>query len=190
MAKTFSTMAELGSQAPHFSLPNYNSAVLDDEVVFSGLTAQKGLLLAFICNHCPYVVKIAQTMSTVLNKAQQEGLMVVAINANDVENYPADSPENMRHFAQQYGFEFPYVFDATQAVAKAYDAVCTPDFFLYQQNAELVYRGRFDAVTPGNAELSTGQELQAAIDNLVDAKPPVQEQLASIGCNIKWFASS
>ena len=185
MAKTFSTMAELGSQAPYFSLPNYNSAVLDDEITFSGLTTQKGLLLAFICNHCPYVVKIAQTMATVLNKAQQEGLMVVAINANDIENYPADSPENMRHFAQQYGFEFPYLFDATQEVAKAYDAVCTPDFFLYQHTTELVYRGRFDAATPGNNMPSTGQALQEAIDNVVAEKPPVQEQLASMGCNIK-----
>lgn len=195
MSLTLSTMLELGSRAEPFSLPNFNTVIDKQAVSWSPQMAvstdsSKGLLVAFICNHCPYVVHIAEQLSNVLNMAQQNGLDVVAINANDVQNYAADSPEKMTEFAVQYGFEFPYLFDQDQGVAKAYTAACTPDFFLFDATATLVYRGQFDASRPGNSVAVTGEDLMQAVDHLLDGKAIVSEQIPSVGCNIKWLAGN
>ncbi|MGH1543757.1 MAG: thioredoxin family protein [Arenicella sp.] len=186
MAETNSTMMELGSKAHAFSLPDYNPLTVQSE--FSWTTQrQQGLLVAFICNHCPYVVHLAERLAELGNQAQRQGLDVVAINANDVNNYVADSPENMAKFARQYAFEFPYLFDEDQQVAKAYQAACTPDFFLFDQQAALVYRGQFDASRPANGETVTGKDLQLAIDALMAGQALTNDQIASVGCNIKWI---
>jgi len=188
MSLTLSTMLELNSSAVKFELPNFNATINQKTVTWSAATSEsKGLLVAFICNHCPYVVHIAEQFSTTLNGIQQKGFNVVAINSNDIDNYSADSPENMSSFAAQYGFEFPYLFDQDQSIAKAYSAACTPDFFLFNGDANLVYRGQFDASRPNNSELVTGDDLQAAVDHLLEGKVLSAEQTPSVGCNIKWI---
>ena len=184
-------MLELNSPAAQFDLPNFNAAINQDSVSWSAATNDsKGLLVAFICNHCPYVVHIAKQFSATLNGIQQRGIDVVAINSNDVDNYNADSPEKMTHFAVQYDFEFPYLFDQDQAIAKAYSAACTPDFFLFDDAASLVYRGQFDGSRPNNPVPVTGEDLQLAADCLIEGKAISIEQTPSVGCNIKWIAGN
>jgi len=191
MALTLSTMLELKSSAVPFELPNFNAAFNEKNVSWTvEANASKGLLVAFICNHCPYVVHIAEQLAAVMNLAQQKGLDVVAINSNDVDNYSADSPEKMTEFAAQYGFEFPYLFDQEQTVAKAYTAACTPDFFLFDDTATLVYRGQFDAARPGNPAPVTGADLMQAVEQLLVGKEISAEQTPSVGCNIKWLAGN
>ncbi len=186
MAKTLSTMLDLGTQAPDFALPNINGETVrrDD---FRG---KKGLLVAFICNHCPYVKHIAHKFAEVAKEFQKGGLAVVAISSNDVANYPDDSPDKMKTFAKESGFTFPYLYDESQAVAKAYRAACTPDLFLFDGNFKLVYRGQFDASRPGNNVPVTGQDLVAAVDKLLSGKAIPAEQTPSLGCNIKWKAGN
>ncbi|MBF0219861.1 MAG: thioredoxin family protein [Gammaproteobacteria bacterium] len=180
MARTPSTMLALGTAAPDFNLVEPASGkhyALSD---FSG----KPLLVVFICNHCPYVIHLAAKLAEVA-KANSE-VAFVAINSNDAENYPADAPENMAAFAQQYGFDFPYLFDATQAVAQRYQAACTPDFYLFSAEHTLVYRGQFDAARPHNAIAPSGEDLQRAISQLLAGEAILTEQSPSLGCNIKW----
>ncbi len=181
MAKTLSTMLDLGTPAPVFNLPDTqgNQVSLDD---FSGA---KALLVAFLCNHCPYVIHIRPALAAFAREFQSRGLAVVGINANDVVRYPDDSPEKMKVEAVQAGYTFPYLFDETQAVAKAYRAACTPDFFLFDGQRKLVYRGQFDDSRPGHG-ISTGRDLRDAVNALLDGKALTGDQQASMGCNIKW----
>jgi thiol-disulfide isomerase/thioredoxin len=189
MVTTLSVMPELGTIAPPISLPNFNSRHAEIAKTVQ-LKSGSPVLVMFICNHCPFVVLIAEALSKVSNKALASGIQVVAINSNDVDNYPDDSPEKMQQFAEQHGFNFAYVFDESQDIAKAYGAACTPDLFLYDDQHKLVYRGQFDAARPGNNVEPTGADLQAAIDALQAEQAPVAEQTASMGCNIKWKANN
>jgi len=182
MARTPSTMRALGSAAPDFRLPEPLSGRQLGLSDFSG----QALLLIFTCNHCPFVLHILDELVRVLKPYQAQGLAVLAINANDVTRYPDDAPDKMVQLAQQRGFSFPYLYDETQAVARAYQAACTPDFFLYDAAQQLVYRGQFDDARPGNGVPVTGQDLRAAIEAVLAGRTPVPEQRPSLGCNIKW----
>jgi len=174
-------MVPLGTQAPDFSLPNVDGSTvsLSD---FEG----KPLLVMFICNHCPYVKHVRTGLASFAYEYTRKGLSIVAINSNDVEAYPDDSPENMHIEASEAGYVFPYLFDETQAVAKAYDAACTPDFFLYDRQHRLAYRGQFDDSRPGNDAKVTGASLRAASDAVLAGREVEGEQKPSLGCNIKW----
>ena len=182
MALTPSTMLELGVTAPDFTLPEPATGRSVTKADFAG----KPLLVAFICNHCPYVVLIRREFAQLAAEYQAKGVAVVAINANDVANYPDDSPEKMITEVQTQGYTFPYLYDASQAVAKAYRAACTPDLFLFDAEHKLFYRGQFDAARPGNAIAVTGSDLRQALEYLLADKQPPQPQVPSIGCNIKW----
>lgn len=186
MAQTPSTMLELGTRAPGFSLPepfSGNLIGLDD---FTG----KPLLLVFSCNHCPYVLHILESFTEFANGARARGLGVVMISANDVAGYPDDSPEKMTELAERFGFEFPYLYDESQQVAIAYRAACTPDFFLFDKEHRLVYRGQYDASRPGNSVAVDGADLKAAVDALLEHTEMPAEQIPSVGCNIKWRAGN
>jgi len=177
-------MPELGLPAPDFTLPDVEGKLIS----LNDLAGDSGLLVAFWCNHCPFVRHINAEFASFAAEYQAKGLAIVAISANDVSKHPEDSPKNMRLIAEQSGYVFPYLYDETQDVARAYDAACTPDFFLYNADRRLVYRGRFDAATPGNDNPVTGAELRAAADALAEDRPIAREQNPSIGCNIKWRA--
>jgi len=186
MARTPSTMLELGTRAPDFSLPDTDGK----EVSLESLAGAPGLLVAFICNHCPYVIHLREALAAMGRDAQSRGLAVVAISSNDVENYPQDSPALMVEEKALAGYTFPYLYDETQEVAKAYEAACTPDFYLFDGDQRLVYRGQFDSSRPGNDDPITGADLSAAIDALLAGERPAQTQLPSLGCNIKWKAGN
>lgn len=186
MARTPSTMLELGTQAPDFALLEPASGNVVAREDFSG----KPLLVAFICNHCPYVILIREAFAQLAREYQERGVAIVAINANDVENYPDDSPEKMVEAVQQHGYTFPYLFDETQAVAKAYQAACTPDLYLFDADHTLFYRGQFDDARPSNGVTASGSDLRHALDRLLDNMYPPDEQKASLGCNIKWKAGN
>ncbi len=186
MAQTPSTMLEIGTQAPSFTLPEPatgNEVSLDD---YEGLP----LLVVFSCNHCPYVLHIIESFARFGAQVQRAGLAVVMINANDVAGYPDDSPENMAELARSYGFEFPYLYDESQQVAAAYRAACTPDFFLFDNQHRLVYRGQYDGSRPGNNVTVDGRDMKAAIDALSSGNEIAGEQVPSVGCNIKWRAGN
>lgn len=183
MAAVASTMRDLGTPAGDFCLPDVsNQNRLVQRADFDG----RPLLVMFICNHCPYVLHVIEPLVEIANKAQSDGFGVVAISANDVDTYPQDGPDLMHRFATQYGFAFPYLFDATQAVAKAYRAACTPDFFVYSRQHRLQYRGQMDASRPSNNHPVDGCDLSAALDAVLAEKPTTEKQVPSIGCNIKW----
>ena len=182
MAKTPSTMTALGTSAPDFRLPDTNGKL----VARDDFRAAPALLVMFICNHCPYVKHIRQGLAAFGRDYGAKGLAIVGINSNDVANYPDDSPAKMAEEAKAAGYTFPYLFDESQAVAKAYGAACTPDFFLFDRDGKLVYRGQFDESRPGNGIAVTGKDLRAACDAVLAAKPVSLEQRPSIGCNIKW----
>jgi peroxiredoxin len=175
-------MLNLGTLAPDFRLPDTQgrTVALDD------FRAAPALAVIFMCNHCPYVKHIRAGLARLARDYLPRGLAIVGINANDVENYPADSPAKMAEELSAAGYTFPYLFDETQAVAKAYRAACTPDIYLFDQNRRLVYRGQFDDSRPGNGIPVTGRDLRAALDNLLAGKPVPADQKPSIGCNIKW----
>ncbi len=182
MAATPSTMPELGTPAPDFRLPEPASGQMVGREDFAG----KPLLVAFICNHCPYVKLIRAGLAQFARDYQAKGLAIVAISANDVANYPDDSPEKMIEEVKAAGYVFPYLYDETQAVAKAYRAACTPDFFLYDADHKLFYRGQFDDARPSGQVPVTGKDLRAAVDALLAGQPAPAEQRPSMGCNIKW----
>ncbi len=186
MARTPSTMLELGTQAPDFTLLEPATGHLVSRQDFSG----KPLLVAFICNHCPYVILIREVFAQLAKDYQQRGVVIVAINANDVANYPDDSPEKMIEEVHNAGYTFPYLYDETQAVAKAYQAACTPDLFLFDHEHKLFYRGQFDDARPRSDTPVTGADLRHALDRLLDNMYPPDEQKASLGCNIKWKAGN
>lgn len=181
-----STMLELGVTAPAFNLPEPATGKMVSSEDFAG----KPLLVAFICNHCPYVVRIREGFMELAKEYQQKGVAVVGINANDVENYPDDSPEKMVEEVKLAGYDFPYLFDETQAVAQAYKAACTPDFFLFDQQHKLYYRGQFDDARPRNDAPVTGADMRNALDALLKGADAPDEQKASMGCNIKWKAGN
>jgi len=182
MVLTPSTMLPLGTEAPDFSLVNVDGRT----VSLADFSDASALLVMFICNHCPYVKHLADAVAKFASEQQARGLAVVGINSNDVGNYPADSPEQMVAEAENRGYTFPYLYDETQAVAKAYRAACTPEFYLFDKDRRLVYRGQFDSSRPGNGVPITGQDLGAAIDAVLAGRAPATEQQASMGCNIKW----
>lgn len=183
MALTYSTMLPLGTAAPPFSLPD---AVSGKMMSLSELRSDKATLVMFICNHCPFVQHIQSELARFARDYVAKGVSVIAINSNDVAAYPEDSPEKMREVAQRLGYVFPYLFDETQEVARAYNAACTPDFFLFDSSLRLVYRGQFDDSRPSNGVAVTGKDLRAALDNLLAGRPVSAEQKPSVGCNIKW----
>lgn len=182
MSETPSTMLDLGTQAPDFKLFD---TVNNQLVSLGDFNNAKGLLVVFICNHCPYVKHIIDEFVVTAKDLQQKGIGVVTISSNDVENYPEDSPVKMASFARDKKFSFPYLYDGNQQVAKAYRAACTPDLFLFDENDELVYRGQFDDSRPGNDKPVTGNDLREAVELLFDGKA-MDEQIPSTGCNIKW----
>lgn len=182
MAVTPSQMLTLGTSAPNFSLPDTTGNIVS-------LTDFKGtpaLLVIFMCNHCPFVKHILSDLVRLAKEYQVKGVAVVGINSNDVANYPEDSPEKMANLAGEAGFTFPYLYDETQEVAKAYNAACTPDFFLFDKEKRLAYRGQMDDSRPGNNIPVTGLDLIKAMDAVLAGRPVNTEQKPSIGCNIKW----
>ena len=183
MALTYSSMLELDSKIPHFKLKN----VLDDKIYAStSLSNEKPSLIMIICNHCPYVIHIRDSFLSFSNEYESKGLGIVAISSNDVLNYPDDSPEKMRDDALKFAYPFPYLFDENQEVAKAYRAACTPDFFLYDKERSLVYRGQYDSSRPKNSIPVTGEDIREATETLLKGEKITAEQSPSMGCNIKW----
>lgn len=183
MAATPSTMLPLGTPAPDFSLPD---TVSGKTLSLADVKSDVGTVIMFICNHCPYVLHIQDELVKIANEYSAKGFKFVAISANDVANYPDDSPEKMTELAAKWGNPFPYLYDESQDVAKAYQAACTPDFYLFDKDLACVYRGRLDGATPKNNIPVSGGELRAALDNVAAGKPVSEEQVPSIGCNIKW----
>ena len=183
MAATPSTMIPLGTQAPDFNLIDTVSGKMKS---LSELKGERATVVMFICNHCPYVKHINRHLVKVAGEYSSKGVSFVAISSNDVENYPEDSPQLMQKTAEEEGYSFPYLYDETQEVAKAYDAACTPDFFVFDKDLKCAYRGQFDDARPKNDKPVTGRDLRAALDDIVTGKPVSIEQVPSIGCNIKW----
>ncbi len=176
-------MQPLGKLAPDFSLPD----VLSGKVVSrDGVKGAGGLLVMFLCVHCPFVKYVEQGIARFAGDYAGQGLGIVGISSNDAAAFPDDSPEGMRAQAKRLGFTFPYLYDESQQVARAYEAACTPDFFLYDRDLKLVYRGQFDASRPSLTVPVTGSDLRRAVEALLAGKPPLEEQHASLGCNIKW----
>ena len=182
MAQTPSTMLPLGTVAPGFSL----SDTTLKQVSLETFADAPGLLVMFICNHCPFVKHLRSALAQLGRDYVPQGLAILAISSNDSDAYPADSPAKMIEEQQEAGYNFPYLFDATQEVAKAYRAACTPDFYLFDKDRQLVYRGQFDDSRPSNGLPVTGKDLRNAIDAVLAGKPVAAEQRPSIGCNIKW----
>lgn len=182
MSAVNSTMLELGTKAPKFALPDTDG----NEVSLSDFKDKSGLLVMFICNHCPFVKNIKQELVEYANDYEPEELGVVAISSNDIENYPDDSPEKMKEDVETFGYPFPYLYDESQEVAKKYKAACTPDFFLFDNDMKLVYRGQFDSSRPGNGVKPTGEDLREATDKMLKREPVPEDQTPSVGCNIKW----
>ena len=183
MALTPSTMLPLGTKAPEFSLPD---VVSGKTITLQSFSGKKGLLVMFICRHCPYVQHIKEGLAKLGKDYVGKELGIVAISANDAANYPGDAPDSLKAFAKEEGFTFPFLHDETQKTAHAYSAACTPDFFLFDADRKLVYRGQMDDSRPGNGKPVTGRDLRAAMDAVLAGQPVPSEQKASIGCNIKW----
>jgi peroxiredoxin len=182
MSLTPSTMLELGTTAPDFLLPDTNGRV----VSLADFKSAPALLVAFICNHCPYVKLIRGGLAELGRDCAAKGVAMVGISSNDAKNYPADNPARMKEEAAAMGYVFPYLFDETQTVAQAYRAACTPDFFLFDAQQRLVYRGQFDDSRPGNGVAVTGKDLRAALEAVLSGRPVSTAQKPSMGCNIKW----
>ena len=175
-------MLPLGTPAPEFSLPNVDGST----VSLSDFAGAKGLLVVFMCNHCPFVIHIAEQLAAFADEYMPRGLAVVGISSNDVSTHPQDSPEKMKQEAAARGYKFPYLYDESQDVAVAYKAACTPDFFLFDADRKLVYRGQFDSSRPESGIPVTGEDLRAAADAVLAGQKPSGDQRPSIGCNIKW----
>lgn len=182
MVAVNSTMLPLGIEAPNFSLKDTTGKTIRRD----NFRGRKGLLVMFICNHCPFVKHIQNELVKLTNEYQNKGIGIVGINSNDAEKYPEDSYEKMKEEVEKVGYTFPYLYDETQEVAKSYKAACTPDFFLFDENFKLVYRGQFDDSRPGNGKPIDGKDLRNALDCLLEEKTIPEHQKPSIGCNIKW----
>lgn len=183
MARTPSNMIPLGTQAPNFLLPD---TVSGKRLKLEDVKGEKGTVVMFICNHCPFVKHVNQGIVALANDYQDSGIGFVAISSNDIANYPEDSPELMKKTAVQESYSFPYLYDDSQEVAKAYDAACTPDFYIFDADLKLVYRGQLDDSRPENGIPVTGNDMRKALDALLAGKPVTKDQKPSIGCNIKW----
>lgn len=183
MARTPSNMIELGTTAPSFTLLD---TVSGKSVSLEELKSDKATVVMFICNHCPFVIHLHEGLMKFTNEYFEKGVSIIAISANDVANYPQDAPDKMKDLAEELGFQFPYLYDETQEVAKAYDAACTPDFYIYDKDLSLVYRGQFDDSRPQSGRPVTGKDMREALDNILAGKEVSKDQLPSIGCNIKW----
>jgi thiol-disulfide isomerase/thioredoxin len=183
MAATYSKMVPLGTKAIDFNLYN---PILDKFQSLQELKSEIATVIMFICNHCPFVKFINKALVELTNEYLERGISFIAINSNDVVNYPEDSPQKMIEYSKELGYNFPYLFDETQEVAKAYDAACTPDFYIYDKDLKLVYRGQFDDSRPSNGIIPTGKDIRKALDLLIENKTIDFEQKPSIGCNIKW----
>lgn len=183
MVLTPSSMVPIGTLAPNFTLPD---TVTGKDLSLNELKSDVATVIMFICNHCPYVKHIQDGLVSLSKDYTSKGISFIAISSNDVVNYPEDSPEKMKELANKLGFDFPYLYDETQEVAKAYDAKCTPDFFIFDKDLKCVYRGQLDDSRPGSNIPVTGKDIREALDCLVDGKPVLAEQKPSIGCNIKW----
>ncbi len=187
MARTASNMLALGTPAPDFQLPDTVSGKL---LSLQDIRGKKATVVMFICNHCPFVIHIQEELSQLArdyqSKVQNSGVNFVAISANDAENFPQDGPEKMTDFADQNNFIFPYLYDETQEVAKAYQAACTPDFYIFDDTLRCVYRGQLDGSRPGNEVPVSGEDLRAALDAVLAGQPVNKTQKPSMGCNIKW----
>ena len=182
MVRTPSTMLPLGTAAPDFSLPNVDGRT----VGLADVAGARGTLVMFICNHCPFVKHVADQLAALGRDYLPRGIGMAAISSNDVATHPADSPEQMVHESEERGYAFPYLYDGDQDVARAYHAACTPDFFLFDGDRKLVYRGQLDDSRPGNGIPVTGADIRAALDALIAGGPVRAEQRPSLGCNIKW----
>lgn len=182
MVQTPSNMLPLGTEAPDFALPDFDGNI----VKRSDFDGKPALLVMFICNHCPFVKHVQEELTRLARDYQEKGAAVVAINANDIANHPDDAPDKMALEAEKGGYTFPYLFDADQDTAKAYGAACTPDFFLFDGEKKLVYRGQLDDSRPGNDKPVNGADLRAALDAVLAGKLVPEEQKPSVGCNIKW----
>jgi peroxiredoxin len=183
MALTPSNMLPLGTTAPTFELPD---TVSGNRVTFTDIRGEKGTLVMFICNHCPYVKHIQEELVRLASDYRAEGIGIVAISSNDVEKYPEDGPEQMRNEARKWGYSFPYLFDESQQVARDYDAACTPDFYVFDHGDTLVYRGQLDSSRPGNGKPLNGSDLRQALNDVIHGNPVSEDQVPSQGCNIKW----
>ncbi|WP_430906424.1 thioredoxin family protein [Maribacter sp. 2-571] len=183
MARTPSNMLPLDTQAPAFQLPD---TVSDTIMTLDDCKGEKGTVVLFICNHCPFVIHVNPLLSSLAKTYQAKGIAFVAISSNDIDNYPQDAPDLMKATALKEGYSFPYLYDASQEVAKAYDAACTPDSYLFDGSQKLVYRGQLDDSRPGNGLPLSGADLSGAMDALLDGRPISENQKPSIGCNIKW----
>lgn len=183
MSLTHSKMLPLGTTAPDFNLPDTTSG---NNLSFIDIAGPKGTVIMFICNHCPYVIHINDELVKVANQYQAKGISFAAISSNDAEKYTDDTPDKMNIVAKVLRYPFPYLYDESQDVAKAYDAACTPDFYLFNENNALIYRGRLDASSPGNGEPLTGSDLRKALDAVLLGEEKVTPQIPSMGCNIKW----
>ena len=186
MVLTPSTMLPLNTPAPDFSLPDAQGKT----VSLGDFKGAPALLMIFMCNHCPYVKHIRQGLAALTKEYQDKGVAVVGINSNDVANYPDDSPDKMAEEARTFGYTFPYLYDENQVVAKAYSAACTPDFYVFDANQKLVYRGQMDDSRPGNDIPVTGKDLRGALDATLAGQELSPDQKPSIGCNIKWKAGN
>lgn len=183
MSLTPSTMMPLGTPAPDFSLPD---TVSGKTLSYSDVAGDRATVVMFICNHCPYVIHVNDELVRVANDYRERGVGFVAISANDVGSHPQDAPERMTQVAEELGYPFPYLYDESQETAKAYDAACTPDFFVFDNEQKCTYRGRLDGSTPGNDVPLTGEDLRGALDTILAGDQPGPDQKPSQGCNIKW----
>ena len=184
MAATHSNMMPLGTIAPDFYLPD---TVTGTNIKLQELTGEKGTIVLFICNHCPYVIHVKEQLIDIARYYAKEGINTIAISANDIENYPQDAPDKMQELMVDWGHPFAaYLYDESQDVAKAYQAACTPDIYVFDSSLACVYRGRLDGATPKNDVPLSGVDLRNALDNLLAKKPVSDKQIPSIGCNIKW----
>jgi len=183
MARTASTMLPLGTKAPEFQLPD---VVSGETISLDRFAGKQGLVVIFLCRHCPFVKHVQGELAKLGRDYQDADLGIVAISANDAANYPDDAPEKLKEMAKELGLTFPLGYDESQETAKAYTAACTPDFFVFDRDRKLVYRGQFDDSRPGNDKPVTGKDLRSAIDAVLAQSPISEEQKPSIGCNIKW----
>ncbi len=183
MARTPSNMVALGTTAPGFVLPD---VMTGKPVSLGAIQGEKASLVMFICNHCPFVQHVNHELVRLANDYIKRGIGFIAISSNDIVNYPDDAPDKMKKIALELGYSFPYCYDETQEVAKAYQAACTPDFFIYDKDLRLVYRGQLDDSRPGNGIPVTGRDIRRALDCLISNQPIASGQKPSIGCNIKW----
>lgn len=184
MSLTPSKMLPLGTEAPAFNLVD---AITERHFTLDDIATGKATVVMFICNHCPYVKHVQPELVKLAEDYMPEGVDFVAISSNDVENYPEDSPELMKAEAKKWGYPFPYLYDGTQAVARAYDAACTPDFYVFDKDRKLVYRGQLDDSRPGNEKPLNGKDVRAALDDILQGNPVSDDQRPSQGCNIKWI---